>query len=168
LINESNIEEDDIPKSSITDINSLFVNNNISMSLNDNLVSPIINQLNNKINFCQLAEPHLNTYQWQLPILPRKTNSIDLIYEKQTAKIDFKHMKIRSNSNSRINIIGKRIRIKADSSSRASKSALNYNNNYNEHVDSTSIVDSRFSSTSIDSLNYSQSSEYMCLVLKLL
>jgi len=124
LINQSNIQEDGIPKSSITEINSLFLNKTISMSLNDDLVSPVINQLNNKKHFSQLDEPLLNTSQWQLPILPRKTNSIDLIYEKQTAKIDLKHMKIRSNSNSGINLIGKRIRIKSHPSSRASTSTI--------------------------------------------
>jgi hypothetical protein len=51
------------------------------MSLNDDLVSSRINQLNNNTHFSQLAGPLLNTSQWQLPILPRKTNSIDLIYE---------------------------------------------------------------------------------------
>jgi hypothetical protein len=40
---------------------------------------------------------------------------------------------------------------------------LNYNNNYNEHVDSTSTVSTRLSSTSIDSLNYSESSKYVHL-----
>jgi hypothetical protein len=38
--------------------------------------------LNNKKHFCQVLEPLLNISQWQLPILPRKTNSIDLIYKK--------------------------------------------------------------------------------------
>jgi hypothetical protein len=71
------MKEDDIPKSSITKINSLFLNNTIWISRNHDLVSPIINQLNNNKHFCQLAEPLLNTYQWQLPILTRKTNSID-------------------------------------------------------------------------------------------
>jgi hypothetical protein len=120
LNNKSNIKDDDIPKSLITEINSLFLNNTISVSLNDDFVSPVINQFNNKKYFCQLLEPRLNTYQWQVPILPRKANSIDLIYEKRTAKIDFKHLKIRSNSNNRINFIGKRVRIKSNSPSRAS------------------------------------------------
>jgi len=119
LINELNIE-DDIQKSSIPKINSIFLNNTISVSINDDLGSPVINQLNNKKHFCQLLEPLFNTSQWQLPSLPRRTNSIDLIYEKRMAKIDFKYLKIRSNSNNGINIIGKRVRIRSNPSSSAS------------------------------------------------
>lgn len=166
------------------EMNGLFLNNTISMSIDDN-----------EKYFCELLQPFLNTFQWQLPILPRKTNSSNLIYEKRMAKIDFKHMKVRANSNNNINIIGKRVKIKSNSSSRTSISAtkpyssiflffrtffcltlscfsiqgqqqsrilyaLNYNNNYNRHADSilssefsTSVVDTRLSSTTIDSLS---------------
>ncbi len=99
---------------SITEMNNLFLNNITSLSLDDNLVSPVVNHLNNKIH----------SYQWQVPILPKKANSIDLIYEKRTAKIDFKHLKIRSNSNNGINILGKRVRIKSNSSLRDSISTI--------------------------------------------
>ncbi len=101
-------------------MNSLFLNNTTSMSLNDAFVSPVVNQLNNKNDICQLLEPLLNPNQWQVPILPRKSNSIDLIYEKQTAKIDFKYLKVRPNLNNKMNIIGKRVLVKSNSSSRAS------------------------------------------------
>jgi hypothetical protein len=112
LNNEFNIEEEEISKSLITESNSLF--------FNDDSVSPVIHQMNKEKYSCQLFEPLLETYQWQVPILPRKTNSIDLIYEKRSAKIDFKYSKIRSNSNNRIDLIGKQVRIKSNPSSRAS------------------------------------------------
>jgi hypothetical protein len=95
------------------------LNNEVKIE-DDDIVSPEINQSDNKKHFCQLIEPLLNAYQWQVPVLPRRTNSIDVIYEKRTAKIGFKYLKIRSNSSNEINIIGKRVRIKSNPSSRAS------------------------------------------------
>jgi hypothetical protein len=101
-IDESNTEDDDIPK-------RLPLEADLVPSLSDH-----------QEHFCQLLEPLLNTYQWQVPILLRKTTSVDLLFEKQTAKIDFKYLKIRSNSNNGMNIIGQRVRIKSNSSSQAS------------------------------------------------
>lgn len=58
---------------------------------------------------------------YQLPILLRKTNSIDVIYEKCSAKIDFKYGKIH--------LIGKQVRIKSNSSLSRKLPAMNCNNN---------------------------------------
>jgi hypothetical protein len=101
-----------------------LINESNSLFLNDDRVYPGIHLLNKEKYFCQLIEPLLETYQWQMPILSRKSNSMDLIYEKRTAKIDFKYSKIRSNSNNGINLIGKQVRIKSNPSSRASTSTI--------------------------------------------
>ncbi len=57
-------------------------------------------------------------------ILSRKSNSIDSVYEKQTVKIDFKYLKIGSNLNNKMNIIGKRVLNKSNSSSIDPKSGI--------------------------------------------
>lgn len=76
----------------------------ISESIRDNYLS-------NQIDFCQLLSPILNSCQWQTPILLRKANSFDFLFEKHSAKMEFKQLKVRSNSNNEINLIGKRVRI---------------------------------------------------------
>ncbi|CAF1341320.1 unnamed protein product [Adineta ricciae] len=97
-VNKSNIDEENTLKSSITEMNSLFLHNTTSLSHDeDEFITPTIN--------CQLLEPLLNSHQLQIPILLRKSNSIDSIYAKQTAHI-------RSNRS----IVGKRVMLKSISS----------------------------------------------------
>ncbi|CAF4071089.1 unnamed protein product [Adineta steineri] len=141
-INKSQIEED----------NSLFLNNSTSVSCDDDFISPVINRLNNKTYCCQLLEPLRNLNQWQIPILPKESNSFDLIYEKQMAKINCKHLRTRSNLNNRINISGKRVLVKSNSLSLSiqgqeqlkKSSILNYNNNYHEYSKSSTSNDSLY------------------------
>ncbi|UJR38318.1 hypothetical protein I4U23_030988 [Adineta vaga] len=166
-INEFKIEEEEnTSKSSMTEINSLFLNNTTSISFEDEFNSSKINQLNEKDHCYQLLKPFIHSHQWQTPILLTKSTSIDSIYEKQTANI-------RSNRNHRVNIIGKRVMIKSKSSSRSSTptnrshsskyiffrdlfnvftqldqeqlrraSFLNYNNNYHDTINSTQSLQS--------------------------
>ncbi|CAF0719024.1 unnamed protein product [Adineta ricciae] len=116
-VNKFNIDEENTLKSSITETNSLFLHNTTSLSHDeDEFITPTVN--------CQLLEPLLNSHQLQMPILLRKSNSIDSIYAKQTAHI-------RSNRS----IVGKRVMLKSISNHerRKTTSILNYNNNYHEH-----------------------------------
>lgn len=82
--------------------------------------------------------------RWQLPILPRRTNSIDVIYERSWVKV-------QSNSHNGIQFIGRQVRIKSNSSLSQKRSAINYNNNCCESTHSEESHRS-FLSTSNDSL----------------
>lgn len=98
-----------------------------------------------------LADQNLSPTIYQLPILLRKTNSIDVIYEKCVTKIDFKYGKIQSNSHNGIHLIGKQVRIKSNSSLSRKLPAMNSNNNCYES-DNSRQSRPEFSSTSNDSL----------------
>ncbi|CAM4827703.1 unnamed protein product [Rotaria magnacalcarata] len=107
------------------DEHSLFTSVDIHQSnqysINHLSVAEYVNQLQQGNCVSQLLEPHLGAYQWQLPILARKANSMSFIYEKKIAKINLKNLKISPNSKTVMNIIGKQVRIKSNSFSQISK-----------------------------------------------
>jgi len=100
---QSIFEDDHLLKSSITEISSLASINPISESIKDDYLS-------NAIDFCEFLSPILHTCQWQTPIQLCRATSFDSLFEKQRAKLE---LKLRSNSNNDINMIGKRVRIKS-------------------------------------------------------
>ena len=113
----------------------LFNNTTSSQSLDDQSHSPMIHQF---------SAVQWKSRRWQLPVLPRRRNSIDVIYERSWAKV-------QSNSYSGIRFIGRQVRIKSNSSLSQKRSAINYNNNCCESTHSEESHQSSLS-TSNDSL----------------
>ncbi|CAF4494212.1 unnamed protein product [Rotaria socialis] len=85
---------------------SVDIHQSNQYSINHLNIAEDVNQLQQR----KLLEPHLGAYQWQLPILARRTNSMSFIYEKEIVKINLKNLKISSNSKTVMSIIGKQHR----------------------------------------------------------